>query len=68
MYLSKTKPVVQHQSIQIAGLTFASPLLLAPMAGITNAPFRVLMEELGAGGTISELISGNGISHNNKRT
>ena len=38
------------------------------MAGISNAPFRLLMNELGAGGTVSELISCHGINHGNEKT
>ena len=53
---------------QIGALTFASPLLLAPMAGITAPPFRYLMQLLGAGGTCSELVSAHGILHGNKKT
>lgn len=52
----------------ISGIPFSSPLLIAPMSGISHAPFRLLMEELGAGGSISELVSGHGIEHGNKRT
>ena len=54
--------------VKLGSLTFCSPLLLAPMSGICNAPFRLLMEELGAGGTVSELISCHGINHGNERT
>jgi len=54
--------------IQLGKVQFDSPLLLAPMSAICNAPFRYLMEELGAGGTISELISCNGIKFVNART
>jgi len=38
------------------------------MAGICNIPFRLLMEDLGAGGTVSELISCHGINYKNERT
>jgi nifR3 family TIM-barrel protein len=44
------------------------PFVLAPMAGITNAPFRTLMRELGAGVVISELISATGIEYSGKKT
>jgi tRNA-dihydrouridine synthase B len=49
-------------------INFSSKLLLAPMAGICNMPFRLLMEDLGAGGTVSELISCHGINYGNQRT
>ena len=38
------------------------------MAGICNLPYRLLMEDLGAGGTVSELISCHGINYGNRRT
>lgn len=54
--------------VKLGRIPFKSPLILAPMAGICNIPFRLLMEELGAGGTVSELVSCHGINHGNKRT
>lgn len=54
--------------IQMGSLSFDSPLLLAPMSSICTAPFRLLMEDLGAGGTVSELISIHGINYKNVRT
>lgn len=54
--------------IKLGEVEFSSKLLLAPMAGICNIPFRLLMENLGAGGTVSELISCHGINYGNKRT
>lgn len=54
--------------IKLGNVDFSSPLLLAPMAGICTPPFRLLMEDLGAGGTVSELISCHGINYENKRT
>jgi len=54
--------------VTLGSLQFDSPLLLAPMSAICNAPFRLLMEDLGAGGTVSELISCHGIAHKNERT
>ncbi len=58
----------RRKAIQMGRLTFSSPLILAPMAGICHAPFRQLMQDLGSGGAISEFISSNGISYANKRT
>ena len=44
------------------------PFLLAPMAGITNSPFRRLMREYGSSVVISELVSANGIEYASQRT
>ena len=54
--------------IKLGEISFDSPLLLAPMSAICNAPYRLLMEDLGAGGTVSELISCHGINYGNERT
>ena len=54
--------------IKLGQVHFDSPLILAPMAGICTPPFRLLMEDLGAGGTVSELVSCHGINHGNDRT
>ncbi|HXH75146.1 MAG TPA: tRNA-dihydrouridine synthase [Bacteriovoracaceae bacterium] len=56
------------QPIKLGQINFSSKLLLAPMAGICNIPYRLLMEDLGAGGTVSELISCHGINYGNQRT
>lgn len=56
------------KEIKLGSVTFDSPLILAPLSGICNRPFRLLMEDLGAGGTISELVSCHGINYKNERT
>ncbi len=58
----------RRKPINLGSLSFDSPLLLAPMSSIGTAPFRLLMEDLGAGGTVSELISCHGINYKNIRT
>ncbi len=58
----------RQKPIRIANVDFASPLLMAPMASITTPAWRLLMEDLGAGGTVSELISCHGINYQNEKT
>lgn len=58
----------RRKSVQLGSVQFDSPLLLAPMSSIGTAPYRLLMEQLGAGGTVSELISCHGINYKNTRT
>lgn len=58
----------RRKSVTLGTVHFDSPLLLAPMSSIGTAPFRLLMEDLGAGGTVSELISCHGINYKNIRT
>jgi len=62
-FLKKFRP-----EVSLGEIKFSSPLLLAPMSMICSAPYRLLMEELGAGGTVSELVSCHGILHKNKKT
>ncbi|MFQ5450629.1 MAG: tRNA dihydrouridine synthase [Nitrospinaceae bacterium] len=45
-----------------------NPFWLAPMAGITDVVFRKLMDEMGAGVLISELVSAKGLLHNSEKT
>lgn len=58
----------RRKAVQLGSIHFDSPLLLAPMSSIGTAPYRLLMEDLGAGGTVSELISCHGINYKNIRT
>ncbi len=46
----------------------SQPYLLAPMAGVSEMPFRVLAFEFGAGLATTELISAKGLFHRNRRT
>ena len=43
-------------------------IILAPMAGVSDLPFRVLCEREGAGMTCMEMISAKAILYNNKNT
>lgn len=46
----------------------ANPFILAPMAGITDRPFRTLMRKLQSGVVISELVSANGLKYGGDKT
>jgi tRNA-dihydrouridine synthase B len=58
----------RRSPVHLGSIHFDSPLLLAPMSSIGTAPYRLLMEDLGAGGTVSELVSCHGINYKNIRT
>jgi tRNA-dihydrouridine synthase B len=47
--------------MQIGTLELSGELLLAPLAGVTQAPFRLLCRELGAAFSYTELISADGL-------
>jgi nifR3 family TIM-barrel protein len=52
MTLASTKPALQYGKIAIA-----TPVVLAPMAGITNTAFRRLCREFGGGLYVSEMVT-----------
>ncbi|MCK9295375.1 MAG: tRNA dihydrouridine synthase DusB [Desulfobulbaceae bacterium] len=54
--------------LQIAGLTIENPFILAPLAGYTDLPFRLLCREYGAGLVFSEMISCHGLLYDQQRT
>ncbi len=54
--------------LSIAGLSFASPFVLAPLAGYSDLPFRLLCREHGAGYCVSEMISCHGLCYQQPKT
>ncbi len=55
-------------SFKIGNLKLQNKLVLAPLAGITNLPFRLAAKKGGAGLVCSEMISSKGLLHKNGRT
>lgn len=55
-------------SLRIGNITLPSPVVLAPMAGITNAPFRTLCREFGGGLFVSEMIGARALVERNAKT
>lgn len=47
--------------MKIGPYTLANNLILAPMAGVTDRPFRQLCKDLGAGMAVSEMVSSNSL-------
>ena len=54
--------------LHIGGLRLANPLVLAPLAGINNLPFRLMVKRSGCGLICSEMISSNGLVHRSIKT
>ena len=54
--------------MKLGNLELNVPLALAPMAGITDLPFRLICRRLGCGMTVSEMISAKGLLYNNVKT
>ena len=53
---------------KIGPFELANPWILAPMAGVSEMPFRVIALELGAAMAPTELISSKGLQYKNERT
>jgi tRNA-dihydrouridine synthase B len=60
--------VESQTSVQVGPFRLEHPFILAPMAGITNSPFRRLMRRLRSSMVISELVSANGIEYSGTKT
>ena len=56
------------QTLQIGNVTLKNNLILGPMAGVTDLPFRLLCAEQGAGLLCMEMVSAKAILYNNKNT
>ena len=56
------------QTVSIGKVSLPNPYILAPMAGVTDLPFRVLCAEMGAGMVCTEMISAKALSYKNKAT
>jgi len=54
--------------LKIGTLTLKNRLIMAPMAGITNPPFRRIAKRLGAGLVVTEMVSAVGLSRNHEKT
>jgi nifR3 family TIM-barrel protein len=56
------------QPLSIGGVTLPNNLILGPMAGVTDLPFRLLCKEQGAGLLCMEMVSAKAILYKNKNT
>lgn len=56
------------KNLKIGNVKLRNNILLAPMAGITDLPFRLICEKYGAGLTCTEMVSSKGIFYNDSKT
>lgn len=54
--------------MQIGNVKLDNPVILAPMAGVTDLPFRLLAKEMGCGLVYSEMVSDKGLLYENCHT
>lgn len=55
-------------TLKIGNAVLPNPLILAPMAGVTDLPFRLLCREQGAGLVCMEMISAKAVAFRNRNT
>ena len=58
----------QPKPLKIGGIVVDPPLILAPMAGVTDKVYRALMADFGAGMVTTEMVSIQGLVRNQPRT
>ncbi|MET0674006.1 MAG: tRNA dihydrouridine synthase DusB [Microbacterium pygmaeum] len=63
-----TSAIAPARTLRIGPLTLDAPVVLAPMAGITNTAFRRLCREYGAGLYVSEMITSRALVERNATT
>ena len=56
------------KKLTIGNVTLPNNVVLAPMAGVTDMPYRIICREMGAGLICMEMISAKAIYYNNKNT
>jgi tRNA-dihydrouridine synthase B len=57
-------PAVRTRTLQLGELTLPSPVMVAPMVGITDEPFRRLSHEMGAGLVTTEMVASEAVIRN----
>ncbi len=72
LHQNAQSPVNREQGtpdfMKIGPYQLANNLILAPMAGVTDLPFRQLCKKLGAGMAVSEMVSSNSLLWGSKKT
>jgi nifR3 family TIM-barrel protein len=58
----------EFASVAVGSLRVWPPVVLAPMAGVTNPPFRTLCRRFGAGLYVSEMITARALVEGNRKT
>ncbi len=66
--MTETKYDTYSTPLQIGKVTIPNRVIFAPMAGVSDLPFRRLCKEQGAGLVCMEMISAKAITYNSRRT
>jgi nifR3 family TIM-barrel protein len=57
-----------NESLTVGGLHLPNRAFLAPLAGVSDLPFRRACQRMGAGLTYTEMLAANAVVHTNRRT
>ncbi len=60
--------MTRNHPCRIGDTVFDNPFFLAPLAGVTDSPFRRICRQFGAGAVYTEMISAKGLYYNDKAT
>ncbi len=60
--------MIKCKPIRVGGILLPTNVLMAPLAGYTCYPFRILCQELGAGLCFTEMVSANALKYKDKAT
>ena len=58
----------EFKALELGGLSIWPPVVLAPMAGVTDVPFRALCREYGAGLYVNQMITARAWLEGNAKT
>ncbi len=57
-----------NSRMDFLGFTLPNNLFVAPMAGVTDRPFRILCKKMGAGLAVSEMVTSNSLLYGSEKT
>ncbi|MDR2725758.1 MAG: tRNA-dihydrouridine synthase [Candidatus Adiutrix sp.] len=66
--MESKKEAALPPALKIGPVTLANPFFLAPLAGLSDWPFRRLAKEAGAGLTVTEMASATALAHRGRST
>lgn len=66
--MKKTTDRITGRQLRIGDVILENNVMLAPMAGVTDLPFRLICREQGAGLVCMEMVSAKAVHFNNKNT
>lgn len=64
----KGRSHIQYHVVTIGNIALSRPLLLAPMAGITDLPYRLIMRSFGCELSFLEMVSARSLVHESEKT